>query len=102
MITLKERTITVHIDDSLCGDCTTKACVDACRTYGRGILILKEGKPAVTLSPAEAARAGTECLACEYECFFRGRHALEIDAPMPDLEEFKRSLNAGGDGKRGF
>ena len=102
MITFKERTIAIHIDDSLCGSCATKACINACRTYGRGILTLEGGKPAVTLSPNEVARVGTECLACEFECYFRGRRALRIDVPMPDLDKFNESVKAGGDGKWGF
>ena len=34
MTEFKERTITVSIDDSVCGECATKACVTACRIYG--------------------------------------------------------------------
>jgi hypothetical protein len=97
MTEFKERTITVNIDDRVCGGCTSKACVTACRIYGRGILTLKEGKPTVLLTASEAARVGIECLACEYDCRLRGLHALTIDVPMPELDEFRRTLNTGGE-----
>jgi hypothetical protein len=102
MMQFKERTITVSIDDRMCEDCTTKACINACRIYGRGILTLREGKPTVPLSASEAARAGTECLACEYECWFRGRCALKIEVPMPELDEYKRALSTKRDGRREY
>ena len=43
-----ERTIKVIIDEEKCEGCKTHACVDACKTYSRGILILKDGKPVPT------------------------------------------------------
>ncbi len=102
MTEFKERTITVTIDDSVCGECTTKACVTACRIYGRGILTLREGKPTILLTASEAARAGTECLACEHECLLRGLHALKINVPMPELDKFKASLNTRGEERREY
>ena len=57
-----ERTIKVIIDEEKCEGCKTHACVDACKTYSRGILILKDGKPAVEGTPEDLARKGTECL----------------------------------------
>ena len=65
----QEQTIKVVIDDSKCKKCESKACIAACKTYARGILVLKDGKPTVE---GDAKRLGTECLACEYECWFRG------------------------------
>lgn len=92
MLEFKERTITVTIDDSKCPDCQTKACIKACSLYNRGILRLRSGKPTLLMSPDEVKRRGTECLACEYECWIRGLNAITIDIPMPELDEFKRSL----------
>lgn len=83
-----EQTINVRIDTSKCLDCTTKACVAACKTYSRGILHLVDGKPVV--SPEEAKKRGTECLACEYECMFRGKSAITIDIPIKGLAEYRR------------
>jgi hypothetical protein len=85
-----ERTIKVIIDEAKCEGCATHACVEACKTYSRGILVLKDGKPAVELSPEELARRGTECLACEYECWFRGNSAITIEVPIKGLAEYRK------------
>jgi len=85
-----ERTIKVIIDETKCEGCTTHACVEACKTYSRGILVLKDGRPAVELDPEELARRGTECLACEYECWFRGNSAITIEVPITGLAEYRK------------
>jgi hypothetical protein len=92
-----ERTITVLIDRGKCPECTTKACIAACQTYARGILQLKDGLPSVDhLDTDGVKRGGTECLACEYECLFRGLQAIHIDVPIKGLPEYlaKRGLPA--------
>jgi hypothetical protein len=84
-----ERTITVTIDTDRCPQCEIKACIAACRTYARGILELKDGRPSVAHLDAEGVkRGGTECLACEYECLFRGRGAIAIEVPIKGLLEY--------------
>lgn len=83
----QEQTIKVIIDDNLCRECESKACIAACKTYARGLLVLKEGKPAVE---GDAKRLGTECLACEYECWFRGKKAIRIEAHIPGLDEYRK------------
>ena len=85
-----ERTIKIIIDEAKCEGCTTHACVEACKTFSRGILVLKDGKPGVELGPEELARKGTECLACEYECWFRGNGAITIEVPIEGLDEYRR------------
>ena len=85
-----EKTIKIIIDEEKCKGCTTHACVDACSKYSRGILVLKDGKPGVADSPEELARKGTECLACEYECWFRGNSAITIEAPIDGLDEYRK------------
>ena len=85
-----ERTIKIIIDESKCDGCTTHACVDACKTFSRGILGLKVGKPVVEDSADELARKGTECLACEYECWFRGNGAITIEVPIKGLSEYRQ------------
>jgi hypothetical protein len=85
----QEQTIKVIIDHSKCPECETKACIAACKTYARGMLVLKDGKPVVE---GDAKRLGTECLACEYECWFRGKRAIVIEAPIPGLEEYRKKL----------
>ena len=84
-----ERTIKVIIDETRCEGCATHACVEACKTFSRGILVLKDGRPAVELGPEELARRGTECLACEYECWFRGNSAITIEVPITGLAEYR-------------
>jgi Fe-S-cluster-containing dehydrogenase component len=86
----EERTIKVIIDEEKCKGCKTHVCVDACKTFDRGILELVDGKPGVTLSVEDLKRRGTECLACEYECWFRGNGAIRIEVPMPGLDEFRK------------
>ena len=89
MLTFSERTITVSIDTGKCPHCESKACIAACRTYARGILELKDGIPTVDHLDAEGVkRSGTECLACEYECLFRGLGAIAIEVPIKGLPEY--------------
>jgi hypothetical protein len=94
-----ERTITVSIDTDRCPRCETKACIAACRTYARGILELKDGRPSVAHLDAEGVkRGGTECLACEYECLFRGRGAIAIEVPIKGLLEYLDFSQGQGSG----
>lgn len=89
MLCFSERTIQVSIDTDRCAGCETKACVEACRTYARGMLELRDGAPSVAhLEDDEVKRVGTECLACEYECWFRGKSAITIDVPIKGLDEY--------------
>ncbi|MCS7116519.1 MAG: hypothetical protein RMJ31_05525 [Nitrososphaerota archaeon] len=90
MLEFEEQTIKVIIDDSKCLECKTKACIKGCSLYDRGILRLRGGKPAILISPEEVKRLGTECLACEYECWFRGLKAIRIEVPIKGLDEYKR------------
>jgi len=84
-----ERTIKIIIDEEKCAGCETHACVEACKTFSRGILVLKDGKPAVEGSAEELARTGTECLACEYACWFKGNSAITIEVPVEGLAEYR-------------
>jgi hypothetical protein len=93
MLEFGERTITVRIDDSKCPQCQTKACIKGCSTYDRSILKLRNGKPTIS-DPDEAKRAGTECLACEYECRFRGLNAIKIEIPTRGLEEYRTNTRS--------
>ncbi len=92
MLEFEERTIKISIDDSKCPECKTKACIKACSLYSRGILRLRGGKPTLLGSPDDAKRRGTECLGCEFECWFRGLNAITIEIPMTELDEFKKTL----------
>lgn len=85
----EERTIKVIIDTTKCSDCASKACIEACKFYSRGILQLDDGKPSAShLSPEEVKRRGTECLACEYACWQRGNNVIRIDIPVKGLDDY--------------
>jgi hypothetical protein len=88
---LAERTIDVIIDEEKSSGCTTHACIAACKKYARGILVLKDGKPALGGDEEFGKQRGTECLACEYECWFRGNSAITIEAPVPGLDEYRKA-----------
>ncbi|MDX9823248.1 MAG: hypothetical protein RBT20_15060 [Syntrophales bacterium] len=86
----QERTIKVRIDHEKCRTCKTHACVPACKLYARGIISIQEGVPVLNGDADYAMRMGTDCLACEYECWFRGNSAITIEAPIPGLDEYRK------------
>jgi len=57
----EERTIKIIIDESKCLGCKTHACAAGCKLFDRGILVIKDGKPAVAGDVEFAKRTGTEC-----------------------------------------
>ncbi len=89
MMEFKERSLTVRVDTSKCVQCTTKACIEACKTYDRSLIQLKDGYPSVEhMTPDEVVKKGTECLACEYACRKRGMDVIRIEIPIKGLEEY--------------
>ena len=86
-----ERTIKVMIDDEKCLGCTTYPCVDACKKFARGILVLKDGKPALGGDAEFAKLRGTECLACEVDCRALGAGGGHVHLPVPGLDEYRAS-----------
>jgi len=89
-----ERTIKVIIDDKKCVGCKTHACAAACKLYSRGILIIKDGKPVLGGDAAYAERVGTECLACEYECWFRGTRRLRSRRRFRDWMNIEKNTES--------
>ncbi len=87
----EERTIKIIINEAKCLSCTTHSCIDACKKYARGILVLRDGKPTLGGDAEFGKQRGTECLACEYECWFRGNSAITIEAPIPGLDEYRKT-----------
>lgn len=85
-----EKSCTINIDTSKCSSCETKACAAACKKYARGILeIDQDGRASVAhLKTEELVRLGTECLACEFACKFKGKDAIRIEVPVQGLEEY--------------
>ena len=93
MYTFEFRTGQVSIDHAKCDGCTTFACARACSLYGSGILRIEKGRPVLAVSPGEAKRRCTECLACEISCHFHGRQAITISLPIAGLEEHRRAVH---------
>lgn len=91
MYRFSTRTGEICIDHDKCTGCTTIACVDACQRYGVAILTAENGKPVLNVSPEEATRRDTECLACEQECRLHGHRAIVISLPIAGLEEYRES-----------
>ncbi|CAA7602419.1 4Fe-4S ferredoxin-type, iron-sulphur binding domain protein [Acididesulfobacillus acetoxydans] len=87
-----EKSLKVTIDTDKCDECQTKACVDACKKYARGLLGLDDaGRASVGhRTQEEVIRLGTECLACEFACKFYGRDAIRIDVAVEGLGEYLR------------
>lgn len=90
MMEFSEKSCTVRIDTRKCTSCETKACVEACRKYARGLLeIDSEGRASINdRHPEEVIRLGTECLACEFACKFKGQDAIHITVPVQGLDEY--------------
>ena len=88
----------VTIDLEVCKDCATKACVAACSAPNLNcVLTLKDGLPALRVSPEEAARgACIECLACELACQSDGLGALTFVLPMPELDAHLAEMRRQG------
>jgi hypothetical protein len=85
----KERSLKVIVDIAKCPECTTKACVEACKVYDRELIQIKDGHPSVDyISPEEVIRRGTECLACELACRQRGKDAIRIEIPIKGLDDY--------------
>jgi hypothetical protein len=91
MYCFETRTGRVCIDHEKCEGCRTLACVKACSLYGSGILRAQAGKLVLSIPLEETRRRGTECLACEIECYFHGQQAITISLPMVGPEENGRS-----------
>lgn len=90
---------TVRFDLETCGDCTTKACVEACNAPNLAcVLELRDGVPALRVSQEEAARgACIECLACELACISNGIGGIDFSLPMPELDALVSDLERRGE-----
>jgi succinyl-CoA synthetase beta subunit len=82
---------TVSFDYSKCRECETKICIKTCVP---GILEADDdGCPRLNIATENAARGKcTECLACEVECFDKGKGGGKIHLPIPGLGKY---LNGG-------
>ncbi|MGD8794558.1 MAG: hypothetical protein PVF47_18555, partial [Anaerolineae bacterium] len=77
---------TISYDHSVCANCETKICVEAC--VPQILSLTDDGLPVLNITPEEAAKGRcSECLACEVECFFHGAGGGKIELPIPGLDE---------------
>jgi len=77
---------TVSFDYGKCDACESKVCVADCVPQ---ILKLEGGRPVLNITKEEAARGKcSECLACEVECFAKGKGGGRVDLPIAGLDEF--------------
>jgi NAD-dependent dihydropyrimidine dehydrogenase PreA subunit len=80
----------ITIDYDKCTDCKSYACVKACSLFGRTILRLEDGKPALV-----SEDANTRCiedLSCELYCQDYGNKGLRITLDMFGLDEYRRKV----------
>jgi len=90
------RTGEIVIDHDKCADCKTYACVKGDSLFGRSILRIQNGKPVLTVSPENAKRVCSECLACELYCQKYGNKALTINLEMFGLETLRGKMLGKG------
>lgn len=77
----------VIIDYDKCRDCKNYACVKACSLFGRAILRIEDGRPA--LISEDASKSCIEDLTCELYCHNYGGKGLNIVLDMFGLEEYR-------------
>jgi succinyl-CoA synthetase beta subunit len=78
----------IMADLSMCGDCTTKACVKRCVSSTLDpVLVIDGGSPRLARTDV-ATESGwcVECLACELDCAREGRGAIRINLPDDERE----------------
>ena len=80
----------VTIDYKQCQDCESYACVKACSLFGRAILRIEAGKPA--LISEDANKHCIEDLGCELYCQAYGNKGLNIFLDMFGLEEYRHKI----------
>ncbi len=73
----------VSIDLDLCDERTTAVLLE----YGKGILKLENGRPALALSEKEVAGKDSELIACEVECRHKANDAVFVRLPIQGLAD---------------
>jgi NAD-dependent dihydropyrimidine dehydrogenase PreA subunit len=86
------RTGKITIDYGKCADCTTKACIDACKKFGTTLYKLEGGNPVLIYSLEETGRRCIEDLACETYCQSQGNNGLIIHLDMFGIEEYRKKV----------
>lgn len=62
------------------------------RLYGRSVLKIEGGRPALAVDHDETARLCNECLGCEIHCELRGSSVIKMNLPLPGLDEYRRKI----------
>lgn len=86
------RTGKVRIDYEKCQACKSYACVKACSLFGRSILRIQDGRPALLTSVEETKRRCNECLSCQLYCDSFGNEGLTIDLDMFGLDKYRAKV----------
>ncbi len=81
-----------HIDLDQCDDATNAVIAEVCA----GVLEIRDGKPALAVSPEEAASGRfAGWIACEIECRMRANPAVYVDLSIPGLDELIEEVARG-------
>ena len=80
--------VTINYDK--CRNCENYACVKACSLFGRAVLRVEDGKPA--LINKDANKQCIEDLGCELYCQTYGNKGLNIFLDMFGLEEYRQKI----------
>ncbi len=91
--TFRTGEVSIDLNECTAPNCRF-ACVKACRFYGRAVLKIAGGKPALAIRPEEAPRLCNECLACEINCELHGNNAIKISLPLFGLQEYRKNVRA--------
>lgn len=74
----------VHIDLDQCDEATCAVIAETCK----GVLEIRDGKPALAVTEEEAASGRfTGWIGCEIECVLRANPAVYVDLPIPGLDD---------------
>ena len=76
--------VVIDLEGCVAPDCGF-ACVKACRLYGRGVLKIENGRPALAVPEEVAVRLDNECLACEIHCSWYGSGVVEVKIPLEEV-----------------
>jgi succinyl-CoA synthetase beta subunit len=75
---------TVYVDLDQCDEATCAVIAETCK----GVLEIRNGKPALAVTEEEAASGRfTGWIGCEIECAMRANPAVYVDLPIPGLDD---------------
>src|SRR4030043_1954261 len=90
MYEFRSRTGKIIVNHSKCDECSSYACVEACRVHGTNILKTLDKRAVLAIKPSDSAKLCNECLACEEKCRLLGQTAISIKLPIRGLESYRR------------